>query len=165
MYEDPILKKYKDLVEQATGEFKKIYFGDPIHVPQSLTPALILSKTRTRVANRDNQQDDQEVEITMTVITDIRKDINTSEGSQAIVQGANSLYNIVEGRNDDYTLKDTSLLHILRNNVTLDPSNNLRTDIDSVTDVDYGFLIGKRELEMLSVEATITFVANFYQIR
>ena len=46
-YEDPILKKYVELIKAGVPELKSFYYGDPIRVPKSNLPTLIISKTNT----------------------------------------------------------------------------------------------------------------------
>lgn len=162
-YIDPIMKKYGDLITANTTNFKRIYYGDPVRIGNSELPALVIVKSSTQVANSSNMVDKHNVRLILTVITDVR---NTISDDRDLVPGVNSLYNIIEGRSaDDYTLKSESLLGILRHNVTLDAGKNLHTDIDSVTEVEYGMTMGKREPGAWSIEGTVTLTANFYQNR
>lgn len=163
IYQDPVLVKYRDLIKANNKEIKTYYLGDPIRVPVSALPACILTKTETRVGNETNVEDVHEQLIKATIITDIRNDLNEDK---QIVAGVNTLYNILEGREDTtYKLKTSALLHILRNNVSVDTAQNLRTDLDTVTRVDYGMTVGKRQLEAWSVEGEIEWVAHFIQNR
>jgi len=165
LYRDPISKKYIDLIVGIVGEgfFKGIYYGDPIRIPNSNLPALIISKDETRISNITNTEDQHLMAFMITVITDIRNDINDDK---AIAPGTASLYDIIEGREEDtLKLKTKSLLHILRNNVDVDTSLGLRTDLGSITRADYGMTIGKREIEAWAIEASIEFIAQFTQIR
>ena len=164
-YKDPISKKYIDLIVGIVGEgfFKGIYYGDPIRIPVSNLPALIISKDETRIGNITNTEDQHLMAFMITVITDIRNDINDDK---AIAPGTASLYDIIEGREEDtLKLKTKSLLHILRNNVDVDTTLGLRTDLGSITRADYGLTIGKREIESWAIEASIEFIAQFTQIR
>ena len=165
LYKDPISKKYIDLIVGIVGEgfFKGIYYGDPIKIPISNLPALVISKDETRISNITNVEDQHLMAFTMTVITDIRDDINDDK---AIAPGTASLYDIIEGREEDtLKLKTKSLLHILRNNVDVDTSLGLRTDLGSITRADYGLTVGKRQPDMWAIEASIEFIAQFTQIR
>jgi hypothetical protein len=161
-YRDPIIKKYIELIESKTKVFKRFYYGDPLRVPASLLPACIISKTETRVGPLTNSEDEHGIQMLITVITDIRRDLSDDT---SLVAGISSLYNIIEGRNADYTLASDSLLHILRNNIGLDVANNLRTDLTTITRVDYGLVTGKREPEAWSVEGQIEFTCHFTQVR
>jgi len=79
------------------------------------------------------------------------------------VEGIASLYDLMEGRNSDYMLKDTSILDILRSNINLDVANNLRTDLGLLTRVDYG--VTDREPGVWTVEARVDFTCSFLQTR
>ena len=165
LYRDPVSKKYIDLIVGIVGEgfFKGIYYGDPIKIPISNLPALVISKDETRIGNITNTEDQHLMAFMITVITDIRNDINDDK---AIAPGTASLYDIIEGREEDtLKLKTKSLLHILRNNVDVDTTLGLRTDLGSITRADYGLTIGKREIESWAIEASIEFISQFVQIR
>ena len=84
-----------------------------------------------------------------------------NESNAKIVEGVANLYDLMEGRNNDYTLKDTSILDILRSNINVDVAHNLRTDLGSLTRVDYG--VTDREPGIWTVEARVDFVCNFLQ--
>lgn len=162
-YVDPILKKYADTIEGATSIFKRIYFGDPIRIGMSELPALIIAKLSTTAANMTNTEDVHQVRISLTVVTDVRE---TVSDDKTMVRGVNMLYNIIEGRQaGTYALKTDSLLYILRHNVELDSGQNLRTDLSTVTRVDYGMTIDKRATNAWAIEGTVDFIANFSQVR
>lgn len=165
IYKDPIIKKYFDLIVGVVGEgfFKYLYFGDPIRVPVSNLPALIISKDETRINNLTNTEDEHFIALTLTVITDMRQEINDDK---AIAAGTSRLYDIIEGRESDtLKLKTKSIMHILRNNIDVDTTLGLRTDLGSITRADYGMTVGKREVESWAVEAQIEFIAHFTQLR
>ncbi len=165
-YEDPIIKKYIDLVKAKTNVFKAVFQGDPIRIGTSQLPCLIISKLETRVTQTTNVEDEHGVNMRMTIITDIRKELSTNENDAHIVEGIASLYDICEGRDaTTYALKDSSILDILRTNQVVDASKNLRTDLTTITRVDYGETLRDREPELWSTEARIDFVAHFIQNR
>jgi hypothetical protein len=160
MYRDPIIRKYEDLIKANTQVFKRFYQGDPIIPPgASSLPACIIEKTATVAEKLTNASDQQSVQITITIITDVRTELSDD---QTLAPGTATLYDLMEGRNADHTLKDTSLLGILRKNITLD--QNLHTDLASGTRIDYG-PIRQRSKEAWTVEARISFISSFTQIR
>lgn len=162
-YEDVVIKKYIELIKSKTNVFKKFYIGDPIRVPISNLPACIISRNETRVAAENNAQDEHGMQMTLTVVTDIRKDISDDS---SFAQGTASLYNIIEGRDETtLKLKEESILNILRNNLLVDASSNLRTDLGTLTRVDYGMTIDKRQVDFYALEAQVEFVAHFIQVR
>lgn len=164
IYSDPIIKKYADLIKAAMpGVFKYVYQGDPLAVPKSNIPALIISKSQTRVGVHTNAEDEHEVRMVITVITDIRDE---ASDDQKLVPGISRLYDIMEGRDaTTYALKSDTILKVLRSNIVVDVANNLRTDLGSITTVDYGLTLGKRDKEALAVEGQLEFTASFNQIR
>lgn len=162
-YEDPIIKKYIDLIRSKTSVFKVYYQGDPLQVPASEKPVCIISKRDTIASTFNNAQDEHLVALSITVITDIRKEFSTAEDIQKAVAGIASLYDIMEGRTSTYALKTTSILGILRGNINVDLANNLRTDLSTVTRVDYGTT--QRGEGEWSIEARVDFVAHFVQTR
>jgi hypothetical protein len=163
MYTDPILNKYVDLIKANNGALKSYFYGDPIRIGASQLPACIISKTGTTAGPLSNAEDGHEIGLRITIITDVRSDLESDRASTEIVEGIATLYDLMEGRNADYTLKDTSILDILRSNTEVDVGSNLRTDLGSLTRVDYG--VTDREPGVWTVEARVDFVANFSQVR
>jgi hypothetical protein len=164
-YTDPILTAYINLIKAHTGAIKMFYQGEPVRIPVSNLPCAILSKRQTQIGPITNSEDEHDIGISITVITDIRQDLSTNENIAEIVAGVATLYDIIEGRNGDLTLKDTSLLGILRSNILVDAEHGLRTDLGSITRVDYGQTLRGRPLEEWSIEARVDIVASFHQVR
>jgi hypothetical protein len=164
-YQDPIIQRYIKLIKDNHGDtLKGFYEGDPIKIPASMLPCCIISKNQTRAGQINSADDAHDIWLTITIITDIRQDLSTQDIAQ-IAPGVSSLYQIVEGRDSNYKLLTNSILNILRTNQLLDVANNLRTDLTSVTRVDYGQTLRQRNPEMWSTEARIEIVANFIQLR
>jgi hypothetical protein len=161
-YQDPVLKKYIELIKSATNVFKAVYYGDPIRIPQSSLPALIVSKLDTRVTKLTNVEDEHEIHISFTIVANIR---DTISEDKTMAAGTNSLYNMMEGRNANYTLKDDALLNILRHTIDIDTAYNLRTDLKTITSVDYGMTVGKRGPDSYAMEAVVSIVAHYNQLR
>lgn len=164
-YSDPIIEKYIDLIRANTNRIKTFYQGEPVRIAASSLPACIIAKRETRVGPLSNSEDEHGVAMLMTVIVDIRKELSTEENDAKIVEGIANLYEIVEGRAADYTLQSNCILDILRSNIEVDAANNLRTDLTSLTRVDYGLTLKDRPAEEWSIEARIEFVAHFTQPR
>ena len=161
-YQDPIIKKYADLIQSKTNSFKRIYYGDPIRISASELPALVITKNDTMVENFSNTEDKHTIRLNFTIVADVR---NTIGEDPTMVRGINNLYDLMEGRKDDYTLKSNCLVGILRNNVEIDPAQNLRTDLSGFTKVDYGMTIDKRGENSFAMEGVVEINANFIQIR
>lgn len=165
MYTDPIITVYTNLIKAKNGTIKTFYQGEPLRIANSLLPCCIVSKTTTNVAPFNNADDAHQIGLRITVITDVRQDLSTEESHAKIVEGVSSLYDLMEGRNGDYTLKETSILDILRSNLNLDVARNLRTDLGTITRVDYGTTMRDRSPELWTVEAHVDFSASFTQAR
>lgn len=162
-YKDPIITAYIDLIKSKTDIFKGIYYGDPISVPASSMPALIVSKVATELTEFDFANDEHNIQLNFTVVTDVRKDI---QDDKTMAIGTNSLYAIIEGRNvDDWTLLPESLAQILRHNVDINQGKKLYTDVGTRTKISYGMTLNKRGEGMYGIEGSITIVAKFVQFR
>jgi hypothetical protein len=164
IYQDPILKRYIALFKAAMPDvFKTFYQGDPILIPKSNVPALVVSKTRTRVGAHSNEEDEHEIGVVLSVIVDIRDQLNDDK---SVAAGVAQLYEIIEGRDDaTLALKSKTILDVLRSNVVVDSALNLRTDLGTITTADYGMTIGKRDKEAYAIEGQVEFIASFTQVR
>jgi len=164
VYKDPVIQKYIDTIKNVVGEsfFKVIYMEDPIRIPASNLPCLIISSSETRVSQSTNAEDEHAMAFILTVVTDIRQDI---QDDKTVAGSKRKLKDIIEGRDANYKLKDKSILNILRTNQNLDVANNLRTSLTTITRIDYGITVNKRQPEAWGIEAQIEFVAEFIQLR
>ena len=157
------MKKYGELIRASNKEIKQVYYGEPIRIPKSSLPALIVAKVDTTVVHQNNVEDLHHIRLAITIVTDIR---DTISEDKTMVAGVNALYNLMEGRNEsDYTLKADSVLYILRHNVEVDSARNLRTDLDSMTRVEYGMTMGKRAENEWSIEGMLEITSHFIQLR
>lgn len=165
-YQDPVIEKYFDLIKAKNGEIKSYYQGEPTRVPVSNLPACFISKTETRLDRETNAEDGHEMYLTLTIVSDIRSELSTSENDAKLVEGVAKLYELMEARDPDtFGLKDTSMLQILRTNQLVDAAHNLRTNLETATRVNYGETLQNRNPEEWRIEARIEFIANFIQIR
>lgn len=162
-YLDPVLEKYIDLIKANNGAIKSYYFGEPIRFPSVDLPCLFISKKTTNVDPITNTEDQHNMMLTMTLVTDVRSDLSTQDAN--FTAGIATLYNIMEGRNADYTLKDTSILGILRSNLIVDGVNQLITDLETVTRIDYSHTMANRTPQEWWILSTIDFVCKFTQVR
>lgn len=162
-YTDPIIAKYQQLVLTAMpGTFKGVYQGDPMNIPKSSLPALIISKAQTTIGQLTSAEDDHELSLILTVVADIRDE---RSDDPEMVPGIAQLYDIIEGRDENYKLKTGTVLNVLRSNITVDAALNLRTDLGSLTRADYGLTIGKRAQDAYAIEGQVEFVARYSQLR
>jgi hypothetical protein len=153
IYRDPIIEKLFDIIRAVDGVvFKSYYHGDPFLIPRANLPALICSKDNTRIGDASNAEDYHVMRLVFTVVTDIRTELGNPEND--IVIGDSMLYDIFEGRNDDFSLKDTALTAILRRNTEI--GNNTHIDLNSEMIPDYGFSFGKRGERSWAWEGMLT---------
>lgn len=164
-YTDSIIAKYIDLIQSATSAIKVFYQGEPLRIANSNLPCCIISKTTTSVVPFNNADDEHSIGLRITVITDVRNDLSTDESYAKVVEGVKTLYEIMEGREANYTLKSSSILDILRSNINLDVSKNLRTDLSTATRVDYGTTMRDRDPGEWTIEARLEFTCHFIQAR
>lgn len=165
-YADPIIGKYLALIKENVPLIKAYYQGAPTRTAASDYPALVISKLGTRAEPITNSEDRHRVALRFTVIVDIRNDLSTEENDAKIVEGVSTLYELVEGRNPaDLTLKADSLLGVLRHHLLVDSANELRTDLDTATEVDYGEAQDGRDPSKWRIEARVDIVAHYMQAR
>jgi hypothetical protein len=140
-----------------------MYYGDPIRIPTSKLPALIGARRMTATDMFTNAEDQHDMQIVFTVVTDIRKDI---QDDTSFVPGISTLYDLIEGR-DPVTLllKPTSLMYVLRHNVDAFQGTQLYTDVSTPTKVDYGMTLNKRQEDTWALEGSITIDAKLIQLR
>ena len=165
MYEDPIIAAYIKLFKTHAAAIEMYYQGEPIRIPSSNLPCVIISKRQTRIAPLNNTDDEHGIGMSITVIADIRQDLSTEQNIAEAAAGVTTLYDLIEGRNADMTLKDNSILGILRGNLLVDEERGLRTDLGATTIVDYGTTLRDRAPEAWSIEARVDIVASFHQVR
>ncbi len=162
-YLDPILQKIftllKDNLDPAT--IVSFYQGDPLMIPKSNLPCLIGVKDTTDIADESNAEDRHLMNYVITVIIDIRDYL---EEDMADVHVADQkMWDLFEGRNEDYTLKTNSIVDILRKNEDL--GNNAHIDTTQAMRVDYGFTIGKRGERSWACEGYLNVPVFYSQLR
>jgi len=161
-YKDPVAEKYIELFKAKNSAVKSYFYGEPFQIHASKVPALYVSKRNTEVRPITNSEDEYSMEFRLTLVTDVRQDWRDE---QDIVEGITKLYDILEGRdNGTYKLKEESLLNILRTNIEVDVGNNLRTDLSTITRVDYTDTINQRSQGWF-IEGYIDFTSHYIQNR
>ena len=163
IYKDSIMKKYVELItDKMPGMFKGVYFGDPMQIPFSNMPALIIYKNSSQIKAISNGEDEHLISLTFNVVYMTSQQISDDKTMAA---GVSALYELVEGRDDNYKLNANCLLNILRSNQIVDAAHNLRTDLATATQTDYTFTFNKRGKDVYTQEATVKFVVDFIQLR
>lgn len=162
MYKDPIVEKYINLIKSYRDDIKTYYNGVKTEIGQSECPSIMIDVNRLEAQKFSNTEDQHRVSLNLTLVTDIRSNF---QDTARIDAGINKVLEILVGRKDDYSLKEKSILNILRKNVNVDTSNQLRTDVGSITVVSPREVgIGRQE-KYWSTEGTIGFEAHFIQER
>lgn len=160
-YQDPIITAYFELFKTGGLQVKEMFQGEPFKIPASQLPAIFIAKTSTTAQALNNAEDEHEASYRITLVTDVRQELSETK---EVVAGVSKLMEIMEGRNADMTLTTNSLLHILRNNINVNASTKLRTDLRTSTTIDYSDSINRREQDWF-IESHIDFVAHFIQVR
>lgn len=165
-YEDSVIKKYLDLIEENTDGIKGFYNGLVAKIPSSMLPAVMISIESTEADEFSDAEDEHRINLVLTYVGDIRESLEDS----ALVTTLNRVLDALVGREvsgsaTPYALKTTSILHILRNNLNIDTSNNLRTDVGSVTVVTPGEIATGRFPGFYTAEGSVRFQAHYSQIR
>ena len=163
VYNDPIIQKLFDVIDASDGGAIKTFFhGDPVLVAKDDLPVLIASKDTSEIGDESNAEDYHRMNIVLTLIVDIRQLVGETADYHTHVAWQ-KLYDIIEGRNANYTLKSTSIVDILRKNHNL--GNNANIELGVPMTVDYGFTIGKRGDNTWAWEANILVPIFFSQLR
>ena len=161
MYKDTIVQKYLDLIKSNTTGIKGFYNGFVAKIPASMLPAVMIQIEKTEVEEMSNVEDEHRIFLVLTYIADIRKTVE----DPAFITSLNNVLDALVGRQSDYSLKTSSILHILRNNLNVDVDNNLRTDVRSFSVVTPGEITAGRFPGLFTAEGTIRFLAHYFQER
>lgn len=152
-YRDPIIETILTKLKAAQLKGIKGYFNGDVVVPaKSDMPLVYVAKDTTQISSADTQEDQHVMPMVATVIFDITQDMGRSYD---MVAGAGGLYEVVEGRNDDFSLKTNTLLYALRANQVL--GTKLWLSVNSNITVNYGIGINRRGPGTFSVEAVVHF--------
>lgn len=154
-YKDPVIEKLLALMQQAQPKnIKKFHNGDRLIGPKREMPYLSIAKSNTKVSPADNMEDQHIMQMTLTVVYDWTRDLNKSS---ELVAGANGLYELMEGRDENYQLKANSILGVLRANETLGEKIWIAVGDGEVAEVQYGLGVNRRGPGIFSTEAIIKF--------
>lgn len=113
-----VLSELKTLLSNAIGTtlIKSYYQGEVVVVPQSYLPALMVFGNSTEVVAKSTAKDQYRYNITIRVVIDLKLYLKES-GTGATVAAQQAIVNLMEERNTDGTLKATTVLGTLRDNV------------------------------------------------
>lgn len=160
LYRDPILDLLKTVLnDEGPAALKgRYYVGDPLIIGKAKMPAVFITRDKTRVNNDDVQDDMHIMPVVLNVVQDLTKDFNQAFDN---LSSANTLYEWVEARNADMTLRSDSLLYVLRAHQEF--ANNLWINQAGGVEANYGVGIQKRGQGIYSVEAVIKLEIDLLQ--
>lgn len=151
---DPVIETVMDFLN-ANGPSElegKWYHGEVLLPAEGEIPLGYITKTETEITPADNMEDDHLIDMQATIILDFTDDLNNS---YEMVAGMAKLYDWMEGRDEEYRLKTTSILYHLRTSQQIKPK--FWIGVGSTTRVRYGLGIQRRGPGIFSVEATVYF--------
>lgn len=163
-YHDSIIAKLiEKLNDEGPEELRnRYYYGDVLIVPKSELPVCSVAKNATRIRPADNLTDEHLVEIVINVLWDYTEDLGQSTD---LVAGSTSLYEVVEGRDENYQLRSGTIAYVLRKYQQLDTDMWLAVGPNEVVSIDYGMGINRRGPGIFSVEAVVRVTVRVHKVR
>lgn len=168
MYQDPIITKLienfkNNLIQDGQDRryIKTYYYGDPLIIPKSNLPSICISKDVTSISDESNAEDQHKINMYLTLVTDIRDFMDDDMADVNV--GESIMWDIMEGRNEDYTLREDTILYVIRNNTGI--GNNALIDASEAIVADYGYTLGKRGEKSYALEAYVRIPVFVNQFR
>jgi hypothetical protein len=164
-YRDPIIQKIIDVLEplgpsRLVGRYVN---GDVLLPNESELPMCYIAKDTTVSQPADNMEDEHLQSIVATVIYSANESLN---GLYDQVAGTPELYEMMEGRTDDYLLKHDTLLYFATKNQQLDDKLWIgvgnQSGGNNAVAVNYGLGVNRRGPNIFSVEATMRFTVRLH---
>lgn len=161
-YRDPFITKLIGIfnAEGPASLKNRYYYGDPMVVAKSQLPAVFISKDKTTIAPETNEEDVSTIPMIINVVMDLTRDFGQAFNS---INSMNQVYEAIEARNVDYTLRSDSLAYLLRKHMELD--SQVWIDLSSGLELDYGVGMGKRGEGIFTVEGVMKFTVTHIQMR
>ena len=147
-FKDTIADEIIELLKTNLGSagFKQYYFGDPIAIPQSLLPAIIVEYESSDITVATTAQDDIFDVLVIKLVFNKKSEFNRAADEVAGHRRLRELAQGIDSSNSE--LSQSSVVGLLRKNFTL--SSN--ADDQTIT-VDYGIM--PRPEEVITEEAHI----------
>lgn len=161
-YHDPMITRIIQILNaEGPSQLKnRYYYGDPLMVAKAMLPAVFITKDKTMIRSASTAEDELRMPMVINVVMDLTSDFNKAFND---TQSANTLYELVEGRDNHYQLKPTSIAYILRKYQQLD--NQLWIDANTTLELDYGIGVQKRGPGIYTVESVIRLNVLHHQLR
>jgi len=102
-----------------SAKFTTFYKGEVAIVPQSYLPALMVFGNQTTVVAKSTAKDQYVYDITARAVIDLKLYLKES-GTNDIISAQMAMYNFMEERNADGSLKSDTVLGVLRGNIRTD---------------------------------------------
>ena len=133
------------LKSKLSGKIKNFYTGDPVFLPDSCLPCVIVNPISTETTVADNARDMHSHSITISVVIDARQFFNATPDKMV---GTEFLMTIMEGELSSGDIDPNSVLGVLRDNLTLATNRG----IGNISSVDY--TTRKRTEELITLEVS-----------
>jgi hypothetical protein len=148
---DKVIKFLKGDNGSLTGFFKSFYYGDPLKIPLSSLPAVVVQLAQTNIGAGPTGMDEIEEKIVIVLMYNKRNDFGKSDKESSAIR---TLEEFAQGVNPTTSLYDAnSILGILRTQFTL---NNYIFNQNVSIDYEPGI----RPDDLLTGEARITFTVK-----
>jgi len=142
------------LKTQFSTTFKFYNYGRVEVSGQSSLPAIYVSPISTVVSNSGTVKDENNFTISVVVLDSFKRYLNNITGEGEIIRAMQQLVEWVEDRDTDGSVKDASIMAVIRQNITTSGAVLFNNEIT----VNYeDFLVAD---EMPTVRATLTFTAQ-----
>jgi hypothetical protein len=161
-YKDPVITKLITLFNaEGPATLKNRYFyGDPLKVNEAALPAVFISKDMTQISGASLAETQRSQRYVINVVYDLKRDFAKAFND---IGAANSIYDLIEGSDDNYQLKSTSLAAILLKHQQL--GTELWINLTSDLELDYGTTINKRGEGIFTAEGVLKLGIVHHQIR
>lgn len=142
-----ILLLKKILEDGLRGIIKYIYIGDPLLIPNSCLPALIINPLRTETSKADNARDRHNHSIQIALVIDAKQYLGATPDKMI---GSDFLMSTMGGEDSTGALDVKTILSLVRKNLNLGTN---RIILEGMT-VDY--TVRKRTDDFITLEAVAT---------
>lgn len=162
-YKDPIITALIGHfnAEGPTSLKNRYYYGDPLQVAsESALPAVFISKDTTSISGASLAETERSQKYVINVVYNLKRDFGKAFND---ISAANSIYDLIEGCNEDFTLKNTCLAAILLKHQQLD--SQLWINLSDPLEMDYGTTIEKRGQGIFTAEGILRLTVVHHQVR
>ncbi len=98
----------------AMSLVKSIFFGDPIIIPESMLPAIVVHPGTSNVTSRGTQMDQEDATIIIKLVQNLKDTLGASEIDSQNVKMTEIALDIFEERDSNDTIKPVTIIGALR---------------------------------------------------